>query len=129
MCFDAKLAFDANAMFRQPKVNELLSEAQSLELSAGDPTNVAIMEAEALKNGLVLIGFTEGNIGCIVNGAGLAMATMDLIHYYGGKPANFLDLGGSVDKLHVQKAFEILMSKFFILTLNCIQIVFDFLFF
>lgn len=95
---DAKLNFDDNAKFRQSKVFSLEDNSED------DPR-----EVEAAKYNLSYIGMT-GNIGCLVNGAGLAMATMDIIKLHGGEPANFLDLGGSVNESQVQKAFQILTS-------------------
>jgi succinyl-CoA synthetase beta subunit len=98
VCFDAKLNFDDNAQFRQKNVfaEEDLSETDKREV-------------EATKHGLNYIQM-DGNIGCLVNGAGLAMATMDLISLYGGSPANFLDVGGNVKEDQVYQAFRILTS-------------------
>merc|ERR1712010_114763 len=95
-CVDAKLNFDDNAEYRQKEVFAMR------DTSIEDPRDVA---AEAA--GLNYIGLT-GNIGCMVNGAGLAMATMDIIKLHGGDPANFLDVGGGASETQVQKAFEIL---------------------
>jgi len=95
-CVDAKINFDDNAKFRQKNVFELGDESES------DPR-----EVEAEKVGLNYIGM-EGNIGCMVNGAGLAMATMDIIKLYKGSPANFLDVGGGATEEQVEKAFRIL---------------------
>jgi succinyl-CoA synthetase beta subunit len=95
---DAKLAVDDNALFRQPKIAELF-----------DPTQVSKNEVEAKALELSYIAL-DGNIGCMVNGAGLAMATMDIIKYYGGQPANFLDVGGSASKEKVAAAFKIILS-------------------
>lgn len=86
-------------------------EVEAVEVAASGPKSAAALEADATHNGLNYIGLDDGNIGCIVNGAGLAMATMDLIHYHHGKPANFLDLGGNVTMSQVEKAFHILASK------------------
>ncbi|WP_018291875.1 ADP-forming succinate--CoA ligase subunit beta [Verrucomicrobium sp. 3C] len=95
---DAKIGFDENALFRHPEIaacrNEVVEDAR---------------EAEALKAGLNYVGLS-GEIGCMVNGAGLAMATMDILHRYGGEPANFLDVGGGADQNQVTKAFAILMA-------------------
>lgn len=98
ICFDAKLNFDDNAEFRQKEIFDVQ------DLSETDPR-----ELEASNIGLSYIQM-DGNIGCLVNGAGLAMATMDLISLYGGSPANFLDCGGNVSEKQVQQAFEILTS-------------------
>lgn len=98
MALDAKLNFDANALFRHPDILELR------DLDEEDPK-----EIEASKFGLSYIAL-EGNIGCMVNGAGLAMATMDTIKYYGGEPANFLDVGGGASKEKVTEAFKIILS-------------------
>ena len=95
---DAKMAFDDNAMFRHPDLKELR------DISEEDP-----LEVEASKYGLNYIKL-EGNVGCMVNGAGLAMATMDIIKYAGGMPANFLDVGGGANAEQVTHAFEILLS-------------------
>lgn len=98
ICFDAKLNFDDNAEFRQKAI------FKDQDLSETDPR-----EVEAAKIGLSYIQM-DGNIGCLVNGAGLAMATMDIITLNGGSPANFLDCGGNVTEKQVQQAFEILTS-------------------
>ncbi|MDR0532505.1 MAG: ADP-forming succinate--CoA ligase subunit beta [Verrucomicrobiales bacterium] len=95
---DAKLNFDDNALFRHPEIVAMR------DLDEEDPREVA-----ASKFNLNYIGL-DGNIGCMVNGAGLAMATMDIIHYYGGKPANFLDVGGGANEQQVTEAFKILVS-------------------
>ncbi|CAH8513069.1 unnamed protein product [Heterobilharzia americana] len=108
VCFDAKLAFDQNAIYRQPEIRKMASEVEAVEVAASGPNSVTALEADATHNGINYIGLNDGNIGCIVNGAGLAMATMDLIHFHHGKPANFLDLGGSVTKLQVERAFRLL---------------------
>ena len=98
LALDAKINIDDNALFRQPDIVEMrdLHEENPLEVEAG-------------KYGLNYIKL-DGNIGCMVNGAGLAMATMDIIKLYGGEPANFLDVGGSASQEDVQSAFEILIS-------------------
>lgn len=98
MALDAKVSFDNNALFRHPKVAELRDEDEE------DP-----MELEASKHELSYIKL-DGNIGCMVNGAGLAMATMDAIKLYGGDPANFLDVGGGATKERVTEAFKLIMS-------------------
>lgn len=95
---DAKFNFDDNALYRPPEIMEMRDETEE------DPR-----EVEAGKYDLNYIGL-DGNIGCMVNGAGLAMATMDIIKYYGGEPANFLDVGGSATEEMVTNAFRILTS-------------------
>jgi len=95
---DAKMNFDDNALFRHPDIRELRDVAEE------DP-----LEVEASKYGLNYIKL-DGNVGCMVNGAGLAMATMDIIEYAGGMPANFLDVGGGANAEQVTHAFEILLS-------------------
>lgn len=95
---DAKLNFDDNAQFRQKRIFEL-----------EDDTELDPREVEAAKNNLNYVAM-DGNIGCLVNGAGLAMATMDIIKLNGGNPANFLDVGGGVKEDQVLKAFQILTS-------------------
>jgi len=95
---DAKVNFDDNALFRQKQVYDMR------DLSEEDPR-----EVEAGKWGLNYIGL-DGNIACMVNGAGLAMATMDIIQLYGGKPANFLDVGGGAQENQVKEAFKILTA-------------------
>jgi len=98
LALDAKMNFDDNALFRQKEVAELRDEDEE------DPA-----EVEAGKHGLNYIKL-DGNIGCLVNGAGLAMATMDIIKLYGGAPANFLDVGGGATKERVTTAFKIILS-------------------
>jgi succinyl-CoA synthetase beta subunit len=98
VALDAKMNFDANALYRQPKVMELR------DLDEEDPH-----EIEASRHELNYIKL-DGNIGCMVNGAGLAMATMDIIKLYGGAPANFLDVGGGASKERVSAAFKLLLS-------------------
>jgi len=98
IALDAKMNFDGNALFRQPEIVALR------DLDEEDPR-----EVEAGRYGLSYISL-EGNIGCMVNGAGLAMGTMDIIKFYGGEPANFLDVGGGADKEKVAHAFKILLS-------------------
>ena len=95
---DAKLNFDDNALFRHPDIRELR------DITEEDP-----LEVEASKYSLNYIKL-DGNVGCMVNGAGLAMATMDIIKYAGGMPANFLDVGGGANAEQVTHAFEILLS-------------------
>jgi len=97
-CLDAKINFDDNAMFRHPEILKLR------DLNEEDPT-----EIEAHKHGLAYIKL-NGSIGCMVNGAGLAMATMDIIKLYGKEPANFLDVGGGASKEKVTHAFKIILS-------------------
>jgi succinyl-CoA synthetase beta subunit len=98
LALDAKINFDDNALFRHPDVLALrdLSEEQPLEIQAADA-------------GLNYIKL-DGTIGCMVNGAGLAMSTMDVIQLYGGEPANFLDVGGGATREKVTEAFKILLS-------------------
>lgn len=98
VALDAKMTFDDNALFRHPSVSELRDKSQE------DPR-----ESQAADRGLSYVGL-EGKIGCIVNGAGLAMATMDMIELAGGKPANFLDIGGGASPERVAKAFRLVMS-------------------
>jgi succinyl-CoA synthetase beta subunit len=95
---DAKITFDDNALFRHPDLRELR------DITEEDP-----LEVEASKYSLNYIKL-DGNVGCMVNGAGLAMATMDIIKYAGGMPANFLDVGGGANAEQVAHAFEILLS-------------------
>ncbi len=98
ICLDAKMNFDDNALFRHKDVVELR-----------DPDEEDPAEVEAAKHELSYIKL-DGNIGCMVNGAGLAMATMDIIKLYGGEPANFLDVGGGATKERVTEAFKIILS-------------------
>ena len=98
LALDAKMTFDANALFRHSPISELRDKSQE------DPR-----ECRAADRGLSYVGL-EGNIGCIVNGAGLAMATMDTIKHAGGEPANFLDIGGGATPDRVAKAFRLVMS-------------------
>ena len=95
---DGKMQFDDNALFRQPEISLMrdFKEEDSREI-------------EASKFGLSYIGL-DGNIGCLVNGAGLAMGTMDIIKYYGGEPANFLDVGGGASEEQVKNAFRIILQ-------------------
>jgi succinyl-CoA synthetase beta subunit len=98
MALDAKLNFDSNALYRHKDIVALRDleeeDAKEIEASKYDLSYIAL----------------EGNIGCMVNGAGLAMATMDIIKYYGGDPANFLDVGGGATKEKVTEAFKIILS-------------------
>ena len=98
ICLDAKINFDDNALFRHPEILEYR------DLNEEDP-----MEIEASKYDLAYIKL-DGEIGCMVNGAGLAMATMDIINLYGSEPANFLDVGGGASKEKVSAAFKIILS-------------------
>jgi succinyl-CoA synthetase beta subunit len=98
IALDAKVNFDDNALFRHKDIRELR------DISEEDP-----LEVEASKYGLNYIKL-DGNVGCMVNGAGLAMSTMDIIKYAGGMPANFLDVGGGANEEQVTNAFEILLS-------------------
>ena len=98
ICLDAKVNFDSNALFKHPEIMELR------DLNEEDPT-----EIEASKFDLSYIKL-DGNIGCMVNGAGLAMATMDIIKLYGKEPANFLDVGGGASKEKVSAALKIILS-------------------
>ncbi len=98
MALDAKINFDSNALYRHPDVRELRDEHEE------DP-----LELEASRFDLNYIKMS-GNIGCMVNGAGLAMATMDIIKLHGGDPANFLDVGGGATKERVKEAFKIILS-------------------
>src|SRR5437764_709384 len=98
LALDAKFNFDDNALFRHPEV------AAMRDIAEEDPR-----EVEASRHGLNYIGL-DGNIACLVNGAGLAMATMDIIKHYGGEPANFLDVGGGATEQQVTEAFKILIS-------------------
>lgn len=101
-CVDAKVNIDDNAEYRQGEILELKSK--SLASEAKDPA-----EEKASKAGLSYVAL-DGNIGCLVNGAGLAMATMDTIKLFGGWPANFLDVGGAASQKVVETAFNILMG-------------------
>jgi succinyl-CoA synthetase beta subunit len=98
LALDAKFNFDDNALYRHPEIAAMRDVAEE------DPR-----EVEASKHGLNYIGL-DGNIACLVNGAGLAMATMDIIKFYGGEPANFLDVGGGATEEQVTEAFKILIS-------------------
>ena len=98
LALDAKMTFDDNALFRRQQISELRDKSQE------DPR-----EMRATDRGLSYVGL-EGSIGCIINGAGLAMATMDMIKHSGGEPANFLDIGGGASPERVTKAFNLVLS-------------------
>jgi succinyl-CoA synthetase beta subunit len=98
IALDAKMNFDDNALFRQKEINLMRDESEE------DP-----LETRAAKAGLNYVKM-DGSIGCMVNGAGLAMATMDIIKFYGSEPANFLDVGGGATQERVQEAFSIILS-------------------
>jgi succinyl-CoA synthetase beta subunit len=97
-CLDAKISFDGNALYRHPEIAALRDESEE-----------DAREIEASRHALNYIALS-GTIGCMVNGAGLAMATMDIIKYYGGEPANFLDVGGGTTKDRVEEAFKIITA-------------------
>jgi succinyl-CoA synthetase beta subunit len=97
-CLDAKISVDGNALYRQPRLKEM-----------HDPTQDDEREAHAAQWDLNYVAL-DGNIGCMVNGAGLAMGTMDIIALHGGFPANFLDVGGGATKERVTEAFKIILS-------------------
>ena len=97
-CLDAKVIIDGNAMYRQPAIKEM-----------HDPSQEDAREAHAASFELNYVAL-DGNIGCMVNGAGLAMGTMDIVHLHGGSPANFLDVGGGATKERVVEAFKIILS-------------------
>ena len=97
-CLDGKINVDGNALFRQPKLESMQDSSQEDE-----------REARAAEWDLNYVAL-DGNIGCMVNGAGLAMGTMDIVQLYGGKPANFLDVGGAASKERVTEAFKIILS-------------------
>lgn len=98
VALDAKLSVDENALFRHPEIKAMY-----------DPSQIPKREADAKEHDLAYIAL-EGDIGCMVNGAGLAMATMDLIQAHGGRPANFLDVGGGASKEKVAEGFKIILS-------------------
>ena len=98
ICLDAKINIDSNALYRQEELHQINDESQE-----------DTREVEASKWDLNYVAL-DGNIGCMVNGAGLAMGTMDIIKHYGGDPANFLDVGGTVDAKRVSEAFKIILS-------------------
>ncbi|MDM5075838.1 ADP-forming succinate--CoA ligase subunit beta [Aeromonas media] len=97
-CLDGKINIDANALYRQPKLREM-----------HDPSQDDLREAHAAQWELNYVAL-DGNIGCMVNGAGLAMGTMDIVNLHGGSPANFLDVGGGATKERVTEAFKIILS-------------------
>ena len=97
-CLDAKINIDSNAIYRQPEIQAMRDSSQE------DPR-----EAEAALDDLSYVSL-DGNIGCMVNGAGLAMGTMDTIKYFGGSPANFLDVGGTANQERVSKAFKLILA-------------------
>ncbi len=97
-CLDGKINIDSNALYRQPKIREM-----------HDPSQEDEREANAAKWELNYVAL-DGNVGCMVNGAGLAMGTMDIVNLHGGKPANFLDVGGGATKERVSEAFKIILS-------------------
>ena len=97
-CLDAKVIIDGNAMYRQPAIKEM-----------HDPSQEDAREAHAASFELNYVAL-DGNIGCMVNGAGLAMGTMDIVHLHGGSPANFLEVGGGATKERVVEAFKIILS-------------------
>ncbi|MDA8543777.1 ADP-forming succinate--CoA ligase subunit beta [Gammaproteobacteria bacterium] len=97
-CLDAKINIDSNAIYRQPEIQAMRDSSQE------DPR-----EAEAALDDLSYVSL-DGNIGCMVNGAGLAMGTMDTIKYFGGSPANFLDVGGTATQERVSKAFKLILA-------------------
>ena len=98
LAVDAKMGFDDNALFRHSNISELRDKSQE-----------DVREMNAADRGLSYVGL-DGNIGCIINGAGLAMATMDMIMHAGGEPANFLDIGGGASPERVSKAFNLVLS-------------------
>jgi succinyl-CoA synthetase beta subunit len=98
LCLDGKINIDSNAMYRQPRLQEM-----------HDPSQDDEREAHAAQWELNYVAL-DGNIGCMVNGAGLAMGTMDIVQLYGGSPANFLDVGGGATKERVTEAFKIILS-------------------
>ena len=97
-CLDAKVGIDGNALYRQPKLKDMQ-----------DPSQEDAREAHAAQWELNYVAL-DGNVGCMVNGAGLAMGTMDIVNLHGGKPANFLDVGGGASKERVAEAFKIILS-------------------
>ena len=97
-CLDAKVGIDGNALYRQPKLKDMQ-----------DPSQEDAREAHAAQFELNYVAL-DGNVGCMVNGAGLAMGTMDIVNLHGGKPANFLDVGGGATKERVAEAFKIILS-------------------
>jgi succinyl-CoA synthetase beta subunit len=98
MAIDAKMTFDENALYRRPEILEFRDKTQE------DPR-----ETNAAEHDLSYVGL-DGNIGCLINGAGLAMATMDMIQHAGGEPANFLDIGGGASAERVATSIELVLS-------------------
>ena len=98
LCLDSKVVIDSNAMYRHPELEKMR-----------DPSQTDEREAQASKWDLNYVAL-DGNIGCMVNGAGLAMGTMDTVKIHGGAPANFLDVGGGATKERVAEAFKIILS-------------------
>ena len=98
-CLDGKIGVDGNALYRQPKIREM-----------HDPSQEDAREAHAASFELNYVAL-DGNVGCMVNGAGLAMGTMDIVNLHGGKPANFLDVGGGANKDHVKRALDLVSSS------------------
>ena len=98
LCLDGKIGIDGNALYRQPKIREM-----------HDPSQEDAREAQAASWELNYVAL-DGNVGCMVNGAGLAMGTMDIVNIHGGKPANFLDVGGGATQERVSEAFKIILS-------------------
>lgn len=100
VCLDAKIRLDKNAIFRHKDIINIYDVKQENKI-----------EYFAKKIGLNYVALEDGNIGCLVNGAGLAMSTMDMINFYGGKPANFLDISGGIKKENIKKAFELIINN------------------
>lgn len=109
---DAKFSFDSNATYRQPRVSALAAQSRKLEVEAAGPDSLIAFETSANAHGLNYIGLEGGSIGCMVNGAGLAMATLDILSMYEGKAANFLDLGGKASFADVKFALQTLNCEF-----------------
>ncbi|VDL16229.1 unnamed protein product [Hymenolepis diminuta] len=105
---DAKFSFDNNAVYRQPRVAALAAQSRKLEVEAAGEHSLLALETTAEAQGLSYIGLPDGNIGCMVNGAGLAMATLDLLSLHKGRAANFLDLGGKASQSDVEYALRTL---------------------
>lgn len=108
---DAKFSFDNNAVYRQPRVAALAAQSRKLEVEAAGEHSLLALETTAEAQGLNYIGLPDGNIGCMVNGAGLAMATLDLLSLHKGRAANFLDLGGKASQSDVEYALRTLSRK------------------
>lgn len=100
ICLDAKIKLDKNAIFRHKDIADIYDIEQEDKI-----------EYLAKKIGLNYVTLQDGNIGCLVNGAGLAMSTMDMLNFYGGKPANFLDISGGIKKENIKKAFELIIHN------------------